>query len=98
MLEYNGLEVFISDLDKIISGEPIDPSEYEQYDAERQELLWLAQLLAQADYTPETRGARERLWSKMHNYGELADDELDLVAGGVNLHELFEKIIKKKDI
>ncbi|MGI6647517.1 MAG: hypothetical protein ACOX5W_00230 [Bacillota bacterium] len=98
MLENNGLEAFISDLDKIIFGEPIDPSEYEQYDTEHKELLYLAQLLAQADYTPETRGARERLWSKMHKNGELEDDDLDLVAGGVNLHELFEKIIKRKDI
>jgi len=98
MLENNGLEAFIADLDKIIFGEPIDPSEYEQYDAERQELLCLAKLLAQADYTPETQGARERLWLKMHNFGELADDDLDLVAGGVNLQELFERLIKKKDI
>ena len=56
MPEIDGLEAFISDLDKIIIGEPIDPSEHEQYDAEHKELLYLAQLLAEADYTPETRG------------------------------------------
>lgn len=97
MLENDCLDVFLADIEKIISGESISSTEYGPYDAEHQELLFLAQLLTKADYTPETGVGKKRLWSNIYKKGELEDDDLDLVAGGVNLDELFDEINKKKD-
>lgn len=89
MIEKNGLEAFMAYIDKIISGELIVPSKYDPSDEESKELLSLAQLLAKVDYSTETRGGMERIWAKIHKKGELEDDELDMVAGGVNLNAIL---------
>jgi hypothetical protein len=71
------LKSFLASVDKIVSGQPLKPSEYEQYDKDDQELLCLAQLLADGS------------WARQND--ELADDELDLVAGGANSNTIFTK-------
>ncbi len=68
---------FLTAVDKIVSGRRLKPSEYEQHDKEDQELLSLAQVLAEGV-------------SAVQN-DELADDELDMVAGGVNPNALPNK-------
>lgn len=100
MREKNSLKLFISDIEKIISGEITISSEYQHWDEEYKELLFLAQLLAKADYTPKSQDQMETMLKKVihntHDFDELADDELDLVAAGVNLNEIPVEL-KKKD-
>ncbi|MCF8011127.1 MAG: hypothetical protein K9L17_06620 [Clostridiales bacterium] len=89
MSEKHSLETFISYIDKVVSGESISPSECEDYNEENKELLFLAQLLAKADYTPESKGGPEKM------EGEMEDDELDMVAGGIKLDDIFDEKGKK---
>jgi hypothetical protein len=84
---------FMLDIDKILAGEPVVVSEQDQ---EYQELLMLAQLLAAADFSRADPEREERIWSKLHQDGRLADDELDLVAGGLNLDALLAEEEKKE--
>lgn len=78
------LEAFNLDIDRIASGESSVLSEYEDCDAEYKELLQTAQLLAQADYSKESQMGADKLLARLMKKGELEDDELDLVAGGLN--------------
>lgn len=95
MNEKECLGKFMADIDRIITGEQITLAEYEHYDAEHKELLSLARLLVRVDYAKENRGAKERIWSKLYNSTELADIDLDMVAGGVNLNGVEERLNKK---
>ncbi|MTI81350.1 MAG: hypothetical protein FH758_10800 [Firmicutes bacterium] len=96
MTEKSCLESFVSDIDKIITGEPITSAAYEHCEEEYQELLALAQLLAKADYTTESKSASDKVAAKINSSSELEDDELDLVAGGVNLNSMEDEKGKKK--
>lgn len=84
MNEKYNLEVFNLDIDRIASGESIVLSEYQDCDAEYKELLQIAQLLAQADYSRESQRGADKLLTRLMKKGELGDDDLDLVAGGLN--------------
>ncbi|MFZ7101731.1 MAG: hypothetical protein ACOWWO_03605 [Peptococcaceae bacterium] len=86
MNEKNCLQEFLADIDKIISGEPVSAAEGEQDNLEYQELLSLAKLLVKADYTPG---------KNQEQSCELADDDLDMVAGGLNLNGLLTEKDKK---
>ncbi len=92
------METFISDIEKIVTREPVIPSEHDDCDKEYNELLFLAHILAKADYTPDSRDRTEKI-NKMttntRNCGEMEDDELDMVAGGVNLNEQTNEKGKK---
>jgi hypothetical protein len=90
------LESFVSDIDKIIAGEPLTSTVYEHCDQEYQELLALAQMLANVDYTTESQGGRDKVAARIHGSFELEDDELDLVAGGVNPNAAADEHEKKK--
>jgi hypothetical protein len=90
------LNAFMLDIDKIFAGEPVVVSAGAGQDQEYQELLMLAQLLAAADFSSEDPEREERIWSKLHQDGRLADDELDLVAGGLNLDALLAEEEKKE--
>ena len=74
------LESFLAAVDKILSGEPVNSSEYKDWDEESKELLFLAKTLAE---------------SPPNINDELADDDLDMVAGGVNPNGIFERKDKK---
>lgn len=91
MLETLCLESFLADIDKIISGETTIPSAYEHCAEEYNELIALAQLLTKADYA--TEDGRQRVWQNINKNrtGEIDDEDLDMVAGGVNLQILDEK-------
>lgn len=78
------METFILDIDKIVSGESVKLSDYEHCDVEYQEMLLIARLLMQADYTQESQGGAARVRANIPSQGQLEDDDLDLVAGGVN--------------
>lgn len=99
MSEKNFLELFIIDIEKIICGEMKIPSEYQHCDEEYKELLYLAQLLVKADYTTKSQDWMEKTMKKVissiQKTGELEDDELDMVAGGVNLNEILDEYKKK---
>jgi replicative DNA helicase len=86
MSEKHSLASFISDLDKIVSRESIIPSEREDCAQEEKELLFLAQILVKADYATESSGRIKKMISHIRENGELEDDDLDLVAGGLNLN------------
>ncbi|HBW37650.1 hypothetical protein [Desulfosporosinus sp. BICA1-9] len=100
MREKNSLKLFISDIEKIISGEITISSEYQHWDEEYKELLFLAQLLAKADYNQKSQDQMETMLKKViyniHDVDELDDDELDLVAAGVDLN-IIALENKKKD-
>lgn len=87
------LNSLIAHIDKIISGQSIPSSEYANCDEEYQELLGLAQLLAKAEYTSEKQNGKPL--SEISKRGELADDDLDMVAGGLNANGLFEEKDKR---
>ncbi len=91
MLETLCLESFLADIDKIISGEATIPSACEHCAEEYNELILLAQLLTKADYATEE--GKQRVWQKIHKNqpDEIDDEDLDMVAGGVNLQILDEK-------
>jgi len=94
MSDKHYLESFISDIDKIVSGESIISSECDDSDEEYKELLFLAQVLAKADYAPESQGWTEKMKKMIANTrenGEMEDDELDMVAGGVNINDILGK-------
>ncbi len=74
------LASFLAAVDKIVSGERLRPSEYKAWDEEAKELLFLAQALAESPPNIDN---------------ELADDDLDRVAGGVNPNGICEKKDKK---
>lgn len=94
------LKLFISDIEKIISGDINISSEYQHCDKEYKEVLFLAQLLAKADYTQKSQDQMEKTMRKLinniHSIDELEDDELDMVAAGVNLKEILLEA-KKRD-
>lgn len=71
------LKSFLAAVDKIVSGQPVKPSEYEQFDKDDKELLFLAQMLADESSTIQK--------------DELEDDELDMVAGGVNRNVISDQ-------
>ncbi|SHH18265.1 hypothetical protein SAMN02746098_00382 [Desulfosporosinus lacus DSM 15449] len=100
MIGKNSLELFNLDIEKIISGEIIVSSECQDGDEEYKELLLLAQLLAKADYAQKGQDRAKKILEKAvpssHVYDELEDDELDMVAAGVNL-DLMSVEYEKKD-
>jgi hypothetical protein len=91
MNEKQDLDSFVSDIDKIISGESI-VLEDKEYD----ELLKLAQFLAKADFHPPSPSMKKKIWEIMSKKGELEDDDLDMVAGGLNLNHIIDEKDKKK--
>lgn len=96
MNKKHSLKSFISDIDKIaLYGEAIIPAECEDCDKEYRELLLLAQLLAKADYTTKSQGRMENMMAKIISNAreddQLENDELDMVAGGLNLNEALDK-------
>lgn len=96
----NSLKLFISDIEKVISGEISISSEYQHCDEEYKELLFLAQLLAKVDYPLKSEDLMEatikKVTDNIHDLDELKDDELDRVAAGVNLNEILLED-KKRD-
>ncbi len=96
MSEKHSLETFMSDIDKIVSGDAISASDCEHRDEEYKDLLSLARLLVQADYTPEGGDRMQELIAKIQDNDELEDDELDMVAGGVKLDDILDEG-KKRD-
>lgn len=96
MIEKHGLEAFISDIDKIISGESIIPSACKQGEEEYKELLGLAEILSKADYT--NQNTMEKIWANICRKDELPDDELDMVAGGVNPNAMLDGKDKKNNL
>lgn len=95
MIEKDDLKSFISDIDKIISGKRIISSDYEYSDEEYKELLILSQLLAKADFSAEIPERLKRIWADYCNNDQMEDDELDMVAGGVNPNALPDGKDKK---
>ncbi|GAB6181629.1 hypothetical protein JCM14036_29480 [Desulfotomaculum defluvii] len=98
MNDKNSLESFISDIDKIVFGESNVLFECEHGDVEYKELLFLAQVLVKADYSQESQGLVKKVISKMQKNGEMEDDELDMVAGGININIISDEKGKKAGI
>ncbi len=84
MVEKDKMESFTLDIDQIISGKLVISSDSEHHDEAYKELLLLAQLLTKADFSAEPPERLKKLWADCIKEAELADDELDMVAGGVN--------------
>ncbi len=95
MIEKHCLESFISDIDRIVAGESVILSECEHCDEDYKDIIRLAQLLEKADYATEPRGGLERICSNIPRIGELEDDDLDMVAGGLNLGAMVDEKDKK---
>lgn len=95
MNDKNSLESFVSDIDKIVFGELSVQFERDDCDDEYKELLFLAQMLVQADYSQESQGLVKKVISKVQKNDEMADDELDMVAGGVNMNKMTDEEGKK---
>lgn len=93
MNEKHDLDSFVSDIDKIVSGESI-VSEDKEYD----QLLKLAQFLAKADFYPPSSEMMKKAWENIRKKGELEDDDLDMVAGGLNLNHIIDEQDKKNGI
>lgn len=91
------LELFNADIDKILSGELVISPEDRHSDEEYKELLILAQLLAKADFFSEIEGRKEKIWASIQKSDELDDEELDMVAGGLNFNEQFDDQDNKKN-
>jgi len=92
MNERYSLDSFIADIDKIISGESLIMSECEDGNEEDKELLLLAQILARADYAPESQSRTEKMkkmFASIRENGEMQDDDLDMVAGGINMNDIL---------
>lgn len=86
------------EIDRLLASDSAEMPEHPQYNEECQDLLKLAAALAKVDFTP----ARKKSFAefagqiKNKNNAELNDDELDLVAGGVDLKWFLEKNEGKK--
>lgn len=91
MMEKHCRGSFFEDIDKILAGELDIPAEYKGSSEEDQELLYLAQVLARVEYAAPNSNGMERLRSQLNNNGRLEDDELDMVAGGLQLDALDER-------
>lgn len=91
MLEKQCLDILMVNIDKIIIDEPTIPFDCEHCSEEYNELILLAQFLKKADYATES--GRHRVWQNIQKNkdGEIEDEDLDMVAGGVNLQMLDEK-------
>lgn len=98
MMGKNRIESFIANIDKILSGDLVIPAEYMCSDEEEKQLLFLAQLLARADYAGPKHSSMEELWSSIQRGGQLEDDELDMVAGGLNENAILDEKNKKDGI
>lgn len=97
MSDKYSLKSFITDIDKIVFGELNIPSECD--DEEYKELLFLAQVLAKADYTLESQDRIKKIKEiSTRENDEMEDDELDMVAGGVDLNALLGERGKKDGI
>ncbi len=84
MIEKDEMKSFVSDIDQIISGKMVISPDSGHQDESYKELLLLAQLLAKADFTADPPERLKKLWADCIKEAELEDDELDMVAGGVN--------------
>lgn len=93
MNEKHDLDSFVLDIDKIISGESIVSD-----DKEYKELLRLAHLLVKADFNPPSPNLKKKIWEIITKKGELEDDDLDMVAGGLNLSHIIDEKDKKNGI
>ena len=79
------VHLFNQEIEKIIAGGPLSlPNE--EVAEEDQELLTLAKLLHEADFSKDSRLHIEDIFSKNNTNTELGDDELDLVAGGRSIN------------
>lgn len=94
MNEKNDLLLFVSDIDKIISGESIASSDDKEY----KELIRLADLLVKSDFNPPFPDMMKKIWGIIAKKGELEDDDLDMVAGGLNLNHIIDEKDKKNGI
>lgn len=94
MHEKHDLESFVSDIDKVISGESMVSSDDKEY----KELLRLAHLLAKTEFNPSSPNMKKKIWETMSKTGELEDDDLDMVAGGLNLTHITDEKDKKNGI
>lgn len=92
----NDIKTFVLEIDQIVSGELDISSAGDGHDQEYQELLMLAQVLAGADFAAESPEREKRIWERLHKSGQLQDDELDRVAGGLNINALLDEHKKKK--
>ncbi|MTI83400.1 MAG: hypothetical protein FH756_05715 [Firmicutes bacterium] len=97
MSEKHSLESFISDIEKIVSGDTINPPDYEHCDEEYKDLLSIAQMLTNADYSTKSQRLLEKIISRDMENGEV-DDDLDMVAGGLNLNDMSGEKGKKNGI
>ncbi|WP_031515862.1 hypothetical protein [Desulfofalx alkaliphila] len=91
MIKKRYLESFNEDIDKILSGDLVIPPDYRHCNDEYKELLFLAQLLARADFSIEMEGRKEKIWSRVREIDELSDEDLDLVVGGLKINETLDK-------
>jgi hypothetical protein len=91
MNKKRSLASLISDIDKIVLyGKTLIFNEGEDCDKEDKEILLLAQLLAKADYSIKSPNFTEKIFSNARRDDELIDDELDMVAGGLNTNEILD--------
>lgn len=96
MNEKHDLDSFVLDIDKAISGESIVSSDNKEY----KELLRLAHLLVKVDFNPNPPfpDMKKKTWEIIAKKGELEDDDLDMVAGGLNLNPSIDEKDKKNGI
>ncbi len=94
MNEKHDLDSFVSDIDKTISGESIVSSDDKEY----KELLRLAHLLVKADFNPPSPNLKKKIWEIICKKDELEDDDLDMVAGGLNANAILDEKNKRNGI
>lgn len=82
-------------IDKILSSDLVEMPE-DQPEDQDQGLLKLAAMLAKVDFTPTNKKSYAEFIAQIQDKQELNDDELDLVAGGVDLKGLLAQHKRKK--
>lgn len=83
-------ELFDDLIEKIINKEPVTSSNDVEINQDDKELLTLAKLLREVDFSKDSKLNSKTLCKKTKDDQELDDDDLDLVAGGRNPNALVK--------
>jgi len=95
MTSKNKIKAFIQDIEGIVSGKQAQSSQH-NIEPEYRDILTVARMLAEADYSDKAQAAANKLIAEFKSGDQLEDEDLDMVAGGTNTNALIDEYDKNR--